>query len=106
MNPLPCENTPITTMNERRLLLLSAAALDFYLCLTKATNHLNSIIISKIAFSFNGKEDEKLTREEMLRNTELILKCNQKSAILIFFFFFFFFGITENVLNYYSQGRN
>lgn len=32
------------------------------LCLTKATNHLNPIIISEIPLSVNGKEDEKLMR--------------------------------------------
>lgn len=32
------------------------------LCLTKATNYLNPIIISQIVLSVNGKEDEKLMR--------------------------------------------
>lgn len=44
---------------------------NLLLCGTKATNHLNPIIISKIVFGVNGKEDEKLMRRKRNARNEM-----------------------------------
>lgn len=81
------EHTSIMPWMKKSLYLCCCCVSGFLCCRTKGANDLNPVIISKIAFVVNGKQDEKLTSGEMLRNAELILKCNQKSALLIVSFF-------------------